>query len=143
MNDGLMNSCGTRAVEDCQRLPLVGRLLRGRYAFTAVTLATAALGGAVGGASGGLPELLLGATGGLLAQLSSRVVEAMVETGKVRRGDWAASGDDPGAVAVEAAAQAVDRLLPRGDLGVVRRAGRQPRRVRPQHERHQPAQALR
>src|SRR5215470_4398178 len=113
MRDGLMNSSGTRAIEDRQYLPLVGRLLRGRYAFTAVTLATAALGGAVGGAAGGLPELLLGATGGLLAQLSSRVVEAMVETGKVRRGSWAASGDDPGSVDVEAVDQAVDQLLPR------------------------------
>jgi len=74
MSDDLMNSSGTRVIEDRQRLLLVGRLLWGRLSFTAITFATAALGGAVGGAAGGVRELLLGAAGGLLAQLSSWVI---------------------------------------------------------------------
>jgi hypothetical protein len=70
MNDELMNSSGTWTIEDRQRPRLAGRFLRGRRAFTAITFATAALCGAVGGGAGGLRELLLGAAGGLLAQLS-------------------------------------------------------------------------
>ena len=111
MNDDLTSSSGTGTIKDRQRLPPGSRLLRGMRAFAAVTLATAVLGNtvggaagsAVGGAAGGVPELLLGggggvrelllgAAGGLLAQLSSRAVESLVEAGAARGQDWTAVG---------------------------------------------------